>query len=51
MLARESAYQEVVLNAITRRGKSITCHVTCTPLISTDKEIHGVILLMEEKER
>jgi len=41
-------YQEVVLDARNRRGKAIQCRVTCTPLMGMEKDIRGVILLMEE---
>ncbi len=39
---------EVVLSATNRRGRNIQCRVTCTPLISEQQQIQGVILLMEE---
>lgn len=41
-------YFEVQLLATNRRGKSIQCKVTCTPLTSTKKEVEGVIILMQE---
>jgi len=45
----ERLYCEIVLDATNRRGKSIQCKVTCTPLFSgLDKIVRGVILLMEE---
>jgi two-component system CheB/CheR fusion protein len=39
---------EVTVGAVNRRGKSIRCHVTCTPLTGPGKEARGAILLMEE---
>ncbi|HCF28340.1 MAG TPA: chemotaxis protein CheR [Cyanobacteria bacterium UBA11049] len=39
---------EVTLPATNRRGKSILCKVTCTPLIGRRKEIQGAIVLMEQ---
>jgi two-component system CheB/CheR fusion protein len=42
-----SDYQEITLNAVNRRGKTISCRVVCTPLIIATQQ-HGVILLMEE---
>jgi two-component system, chemotaxis family, CheB/CheR fusion protein len=39
---------EVVLDAINRRGRNIRCRVTCTPLVSEQENVQGVILLMEE---
>jgi two-component system, chemotaxis family, CheB/CheR fusion protein len=47
-LSGEQEKGELVLPARNRRGKSISCHVTCTPLISETDGIRGVILLMEE---
>lgn len=39
---------EVVLDAINRRGRSIRCRVTSTPLLQENNQAQGVILLMEE---
>jgi len=33
---------------VNRRGKTIRCTVTCTPLMGGQNEVSGVILLMEE---
>lgn len=41
--------EEVLLDAINRGGRNIQCRVTCTPLIGTQGQIQGVILLMEER--
>jgi two-component system CheB/CheR fusion protein len=43
-----SEYQEVVLDAINRRGRAMRCRVVCTPLIVVNQQ-HGIILLMEDK--
>jgi two-component system, chemotaxis family, CheB/CheR fusion protein len=40
--------QDVLLDAVNRRGKTIRCRVTCAPLFSANKAIHGGVLLMEE---
>ncbi|MBE9166176.1 PAS domain-containing protein [Pleurocapsales cyanobacterium LEGE 06147] len=42
--------QEVIIEAINRRGKSIQCRVSYNPLIDAEKECQGVILLIEEVE-
>lgn len=42
---------EVVLEAINRRGRAIQCRVTCTPLVGSQGQIKGIILLMEEQDR
>ena len=50
-LAKEQGDNEIVVDAINRRGKSIKCKVVCTPLLgNTKQEINGVILSMEEVE-
>jgi two-component system CheB/CheR fusion protein len=41
---------ELTLSAINRRGRTIQCRVTCTTLASPEREVQGVILLMEERE-
>ena len=41
----------LVLDAVNRRGRTMTCHVTISPLVTRDEEIHGAILLMEEESR
>ena len=40
--------QEIVLQAVNRRGQSIQCRVSINPLTDLEKECLGVILLMEE---
>jgi two-component system CheB/CheR fusion protein len=40
--------QEILLEAINRRGKSIQCRISCNPLIGSQQELRGVILLIEE---
>jgi two-component system CheB/CheR fusion protein len=49
-LIGESDHEEVALDALNRRGKSIKCRVTCTPIVGASKERHGTILMMEEQE-
>jgi len=44
----EAESQDVTLEAVTRRGKTIQCRVTCTPLYGSNKDIFGGVLLMEE---
>ena len=48
IIAGESESYEVLLDATNRRGRAIQCQVVCTPLISTEAQVQGVILLMEE---
>jgi two-component system CheB/CheR fusion protein len=49
-LAGEKDFQELVLPARNRRGKTISCRVTCSPLKSKTDGIRGAILLMEEQK-
>jgi two-component system CheB/CheR fusion protein len=46
-LVAESDHQEVLLDAVNRRGRPIKCRVTCTPLTKKGDGIRGTILLME----
>jgi two-component system, chemotaxis family, CheB/CheR fusion protein len=47
---REAGSVEMMLEAVNRRGRTMHCRVTCTPLINMEQEIQGVILLIEEGE-
>jgi two-component system CheB/CheR fusion protein len=49
LIEQSSEGVKIVLDAINRRGKSIQCQVSCTSLIGTDRQVQGVILLMEEQ--
>lgn len=48
LIGQSSEYPEVSLEAINRRGRTIKCKISCSPLMNAFKEIRGVILLMEE---
>jgi two-component system CheB/CheR fusion protein len=47
VLSGQSPLMEVDLLATNRRGKAIQCHVVCTPLLTAERVVRGVILLME----
>ena len=47
-LAGDSPMQQIVLEAINRRGKKIRCEVTCTPLLGVASDVLGAILVMQE---
>ena len=47
-LAGETEPVALTLKATNRRGKAIQCEVTCTALISPERETRGVIMLLEE---
>ncbi|MBD1919018.1 PAS domain-containing protein [Phormidium sp. FACHB-322] len=38
---------ELTVEAVNRKGRSLSCHITCTPLVNTKKQVQGVILIME----
>jgi two-component system CheB/CheR fusion protein len=48
VLSGRDTFQRVLLEATNRRGKAIQCRVTCTPLVAAERDIQGVIMLMEE---
>jgi two-component system CheB/CheR fusion protein len=41
--------RQIRLEAVNRRGRSFVCLVTCTPLLGSDHQAGGVILLMEDE--
>ncbi len=45
--ACDGVLQQVVLDATNRRGKPISCRVTCTPM-SVDGKVKGTIIVMED---
>ena len=47
-LSGESEYGETVVGATNRRGRAISCRVTCTPL-GSGRDVRGVILMMDEQ--
>jgi two-component system CheB/CheR fusion protein len=47
-LAGEADVQELFLPATNRRGRSINCRITVTPLLNLEGDYQGTILLMEE---
>ena len=47
-LSGDAPRAEVVLDAVNRRGKTIKCRVTCSPLMSPMHKSEGVILMTEE---
>jgi two-component system CheB/CheR fusion protein len=47
-MSGESQSQILTLEAVNRRGKTIHCQVTCTPLSSSGDGVRGAILLMED---
>jgi two-component system CheB/CheR fusion protein len=49
-LVQENDFQDMTLDAINRRGKSIRCHVTTTKFRNPGEGWRGLILLVEEEK-
>ncbi|MGH2545108.1 MAG: CheR family methyltransferase [Ardenticatenaceae bacterium] len=49
-LSGVTSREVLTLEALNRRGRSIQCNVTCTPLRGAEGEILGVIVVMEAEE-
>ncbi|HEX7242711.1 MAG TPA: CheR family methyltransferase [Longimicrobiaceae bacterium] len=47
-IEERSAAEELVLDAVNRRGRSIRCRITCAPLTTPEREVLGAVVLMEE---
>jgi len=47
-LEGRSEYEDVAIEAVNRRGRTISCRVSATPLRGIDREVRGVVLVMEE---
>jgi two-component system CheB/CheR fusion protein len=43
-------YIEVELDCTNRRGRTIRCRVTCSPLLGAEHTVRGVIVMMEDLE-
>jgi len=48
-MTSDNGSQSTVVQAINRRGKTVTCRVTCSPLIGDDKAVRGVIVVVVEE--
>jgi two-component system CheB/CheR fusion protein len=40
--------EEVVVDAVNRRGRAIRCRVTVSPFTEGDRRVNGAVLVMEE---
>jgi two-component system CheB/CheR fusion protein len=47
-LAGQRQFTEMQLDATNRRGKTIRCRVTCSPLLGPNHAIRGAIVMMED---
>jgi two-component system, chemotaxis family, CheB/CheR fusion protein len=48
-MSDEHRSQSITLEAINRRGRAVTCRVTCSPLLDSDKTLRGVIMVVAEQ--
>jgi two-component system CheB/CheR fusion protein len=44
-MSGENGTQSTVIQATNRRGRTVVCRVTCTPLLDSDKTLRGVIVV------
>ena len=47
-LSGESTHEQLILDAVNRRGKKILCQVTCSPLLGSEASVTGAIIVMDE---
>jgi two-component system, chemotaxis family, CheB/CheR fusion protein len=48
-MSGEDGTRSTVVQAINRRGRTVTCRVTCTPLLDTDRTLRGVIVVVVDE--
>jgi two-component system, chemotaxis family, CheB/CheR fusion protein len=48
-LSGEDGTQSTVIQATNRRGRAVTCRVTCNPLLDSDKALRGVIVVVVDE--
>jgi two-component system CheB/CheR fusion protein len=48
-MSGDNGSQSTVVQATNRRGKAVTCRVTCSPLVGNDKAVRGVIVVVVEE--
>ena len=44
----EDTHEQMVLDAVNRRGKKILCQITCSPLLGSESQTAGAIIVMDE---
>jgi two-component system CheB/CheR fusion protein len=45
----ENGTQSTVIQATNRRGRTVVCRVTCSPLLDSDKNLRGVIMVVVDE--
>ena len=48
-LGGERTEEPLALEARDRRGRELTCYVTCVPLTGMDGDVRGAVLLMDDR--
>ena len=48
-MSGENGTQSTVIEATNRRGRTVTCRVTCSPLLDHDKTLRGAILVVVDQ--
>jgi two-component system, chemotaxis family, CheB/CheR fusion protein len=48
-MSGENGTQSTVIQATNRRGRAVTCRVTCSPLLDNDKTLRGVIVVVVDQ--
>jgi two-component system CheB/CheR fusion protein len=48
-MSGDDGTQTVNVEATNRRGKPIDVRVTCSPLVGDHEDVHGVIMVVEER--
>jgi transcription termination factor Rho len=48
-MSGDDGAQTVMVEATNRRGKRVPLRVSCSPLVGNHQDIHGVILVVEER--
>jgi two-component system, chemotaxis family, CheB/CheR fusion protein len=48
-MSDENGAQSAVVQATNRRGRTVTCRVTCSPLLDSDKTLRGVIVVVVDE--
>jgi two-component system, chemotaxis family, CheB/CheR fusion protein len=48
-MSGENGTQSTVIQATNRRGRTVTCRVTCSPLLDHDKTLRGAILVVVDQ--
>ena len=46
-MSSEDGARTAIVDATNRRGRSIRCRVTCSPLVGSDKGVRRVIVVVE----